>query len=105
MSLTTRDREWRKEMNEALAHLHEAIIAINGPHAQMTAALEAQQAVADLAIDDEDMGPCASCEEPIWLIADDGQWASNDDGDRFCMSCVKRWEEPTPSPRTDGGGE
>lgn len=89
--LTDEQREWRKDMSAALAKLTAAITAINGPYARTVAALAAQKEVADIAIDDEDIGPCTACEEPIWSIAGDASVA-DEDGNCFCAACVAAWE-------------
>lgn len=92
VTLTDEQREWRKNMLQGLDALGASIEAINGPYRETCEAFRKLKEVSDLAIDDEDFGPCASCGEPIWLIADDGNCASNDDGDRFCMRCVNEWQ-------------
>jgi len=94
--LSDEQREWRKEIQDALIELERSIIGINGPYQQTTQALRDLKAIWDLAIDDEDMGPCEGCGEPIWLLADD-EYVANEDGGRFCARCVAGWNEPTPA--------
>ena len=101
-NLTDEQREWRKSMVEHLDRLGAAIEAIDGPYKATCEAFRRLKDVSDHAIDDEDFGPCASCEEPIWLIADDGECASNDDGDRFCMRCVEEWKAEEAQHAADG---
>lgn len=92
--LTLEQREWRIYMAEALEELRVAIVAINGPYVETKIALDALKKVGETAIDDEDIGPCGHCGEPIWLHAGDDYVDGEDE--RFCEGCVKAWNSPTP---------
>lgn len=89
--LTEKEREWRAEMSQALGKAREAIMAINGPYRETATALRLFDQMCEVAIDDEDIGPCIMCEEPIWIIAGDRSEAT-EDGEPVCQACVERWK-------------
>lgn len=89
MSITDEQREWRALMVDAIEETRAAIKEINGGYRPTLQALGALEELAGVAIDDEVLGRCEHCSEPIWAIADGktGKYASTDGG-YLCEGCV-----------------
>lgn len=86
MSITPEQREWRALMVDAVKETRTAITGINGSYSLTIVALRALDELNEIAIDDDLLGRCEMCAEPIWAIADE-TYAATDDG-YFCDNCA-----------------